>query len=117
MRSGGGALSAPVHCTDTVDVDHPARDVGEQLGRVEPPERFRRDEQRLPDHRCCFGSGNSAASPHRMPRCPSPIISFGGPTLQRCSEIRSPSKISLGCRFLGEGTWGYAKSNWQCCCG
>jgi hypothetical protein len=49
MRSGGDALSAPVHCTHSVDVDFAAGDVGEQLRRIEPPERFLRNEQRLPD--------------------------------------------------------------------
>src|SRR5262252_1851605 len=34
----------------SVDVDHPARDVGEQLGRIEPAEGFLRDQRRLPDH-------------------------------------------------------------------
>ena len=47
----GGALAAPVHCPDSVDVHDSVRDVCEQFRRVEPPERLLRDEQRLPDHR------------------------------------------------------------------
>ena len=35
MRSGSGVLSAPVHAPHTVDVDHAARDVREQLPGVE----------------------------------------------------------------------------------
>ncbi len=35
MRSGGDALSASVHCTHSVDVHDTARDVREQLRRVE----------------------------------------------------------------------------------
>ena len=38
MRSGGDRLLASVHRTYAVDVDLAARDVGEQLRRVEPPE-------------------------------------------------------------------------------
>src|SRR5215475_8331863 len=36
MRSGGDLLVASVHNTYSVDVDHAARQVGEQLGRIEP---------------------------------------------------------------------------------
>jgi hypothetical protein len=47
MRSGNSALSAPVHCTDSADVDDTARYVGEQLRRVDPSERLLRDEHFL----------------------------------------------------------------------
>src|SRR5215468_9708203 len=40
MRSGGDLLVASVHNTYPVDVDHAARQVGEQLGRIEPAEGF-----------------------------------------------------------------------------
>src|SRR5215472_1643990 len=40
MRSGGDLLVASVHNTYSVDVDHAARQVGEQLGRIEPAEGF-----------------------------------------------------------------------------
>src|SRR5215472_16219418 len=50
MRSGGDFLLASVHSTYSADVDHAARDVGEQLGRIEPAEGLLRDQQRLPDH-------------------------------------------------------------------
>src|SRR5215471_10686186 len=40
MRSGGDLLVASVHNTYLVDVDHAARQVGEQLGRIEPAEGF-----------------------------------------------------------------------------
>src|SRR5438034_8630548 len=53
MRSGGGLPLALVHGTYSVNVHDPARDVGKQLRRVQPPERLLRDEQRLPDHRGC----------------------------------------------------------------
>jgi len=52
MRSGGGLVVSPAHCTHAVDIDHAACDVREQLRRVEPPESLLRDEQRLLDH-CC----------------------------------------------------------------
>src|SRR5437899_847519 len=68
MRSGGGLPLALVHRTYSVDVHDPARDVGKQLRRVQPPERLLRDEQRLPDHRGCvlhlleaLGRGRSLA--------------------------------------------------------
>jgi len=48
---GGGLVVSPVHRTHTVDVDHAARDVREQLRGVEPLEGLLRDEQRLLDHR------------------------------------------------------------------
>src|SRR6266700_2866098 len=51
MRSGGDLIVSPVHGTHTVDINHAARDVREQLRRVETPEGLLRDEQRLPDHR------------------------------------------------------------------
>ena len=51
MRSGGDALGAPVHGTYSVDVDHAARDVREQLRRIEAPKRFLREQQGLPDDR------------------------------------------------------------------
>src|SRR5437773_5390513 len=35
MRSGSGGASAPVHAQHTVDVDHAARDIREQLTGVE----------------------------------------------------------------------------------
>src|SRR5215813_7627885 len=50
MRSVGDLLVASVHNTYSVDVDHAARQVGEQLGRIEPAEGFLCDQQRLPDH-------------------------------------------------------------------
>src|SRR5262249_57735778 len=34
----------------SVDADHPARDVGEQLGRIGPAEGFLHDRRRRPDH-------------------------------------------------------------------
>jgi hypothetical protein len=45
----GDSLRASVHSTHSVDVHDPARDIGQQLRRVEPPERLLRDEQPLPD--------------------------------------------------------------------
>ena len=42
--SGSGLVVSPVHCTHAVDVDHAARNVGEQLRRVEPPEGLLADE-------------------------------------------------------------------------
>src|SRR5215831_2624013 len=50
MRSVGDLLVASVHNTYSVDVDHAARQVGEQLGRIELAEGFLCDQQRLPDH-------------------------------------------------------------------
>src|SRR5262245_35320367 len=50
MRSGGALLLASVYSMYSVDVDQAARDVGEQLGRIEPAEGFLCDQQRLPDH-------------------------------------------------------------------
>src|SRR5215470_10868713 len=40
MRSGGDLPVASVHNTYSVDVDHAARQVSEQLGRIEPAEGF-----------------------------------------------------------------------------
>jgi hypothetical protein len=40
MRSGGHALGASVHCTDSVDVHDAAGDVREEFRRVEPAERL-----------------------------------------------------------------------------
>ena|SRR5437867_1827855 len=55
MRSGGDLIVSPVHGTHTVDINHAARDVREQLRGVETPEGLLRDEQRLPDHDRGFG--------------------------------------------------------------
>ena len=49
MRSGGGLLIAPVHCTHSVDVLDAVRDIGKQLGRIETPEGVLGHQQRLPD--------------------------------------------------------------------
>src|SRR5437016_1307962 len=70
MSSGGGLPLALVHRTYSVDVHDPARDVGKQLRRVQPPERLLRDEQRLPDHRGCVlhlleALGRGRPQPHR----------------------------------------------------
>src|SRR6266568_2637509 len=67
---GGGLPLALVHRTYSVDVHDPARDVGKQLRRVQPPERLLRDEQRLPDHRggvlhLLEALGRGRPQPHR----------------------------------------------------
>lgn len=51
MRSGGGEFAPPHHHTHSFGADSSARDVREQLSRIEPPGRVLGDEQDLPDHR------------------------------------------------------------------
>ena len=57
MSSGGGLRFsrglARFHA-HTVDIRGAFRDLGEQLGRIEPPERPLGDEQGLPDHAVAF---------------------------------------------------------------
>ena len=73
MRSGRDLLLASVHSTYSVDVDNAARDVGEQLGGIEPAEGFLRDQQRLLDHgrgalHLLEPLGRGRPEPHRRER-------------------------------------------------
>src|SRR5215467_15479555 len=93
MRSGGDRLLASVYRTYAVDVDLAARDVGEQLRRVEPPERLLCDAQGLPDHRPrilhlleALGRGRPTA-----PRCE-----------RRLDRIRCPPALPVLARELIE---------------
>src|SRR5437867_3386203 len=94
MRSGGDALGASVHCTNSVEIHDAARDVREQLRRVEPPEHLFCDEQRLPDHRRrvlhLFETlGRGRPQPHRRER--------------RLHRVRRPQMLPVLTRKLVEG--------------
>ena len=117
MRSGGDAFSAPVHGTDAVDVDHAARDIGEQLGRVEAPERFLRNEQRLPDDRggvlhFLEPLGGRRPQPHRgerrLDRVRRPILAeAGGPWAALLGLFLLPVMVTAAPIYAG-AVWG----NW-----